>query len=219
MRRHESCRDDRFRLEVAEDQGRILEARRRHRKGKLIQFDWSRRWKRDVVPYLDLPLVRASVEFGMTMYDPTWTWEDGPHAIGRGDLNGQRVFKNKLSWYQPWGRCHWISFFACAIGVLNYPDLDWHFISGHCHTVVVGSQNDEYRVVMDILQFKKKTGEASITHARHIPPGLPAEDNPGWARAFDYYVGEFVPLLREWAYGNNPTNGRLMRTGSSRLVG
>jgi hypothetical protein len=76
---------------------------------KLIQFNWSRHWKRKVEPYLDQPLVRASVELGMKLYDPEWTWEDGPHAIGRGGWNGQRVVKGKLSWYQPWHRCHWIS--------------------------------------------------------------------------------------------------------------
>jgi hypothetical protein len=188
-------------------------------KGKLIQFDWSRRWKRDVVPYLDLLLVRASVEMGMALYDSNWTWEDGPHAIGRGDLNGQRVFKNKLSWYQPWGRCHWISFFACAIGVLNYPDLDWQFVSGHCHTVVVGSHNEECRVVLDILNYKGWTGERSIAHARYIPLGLQAEDNPGWAMMFGYYLGKFVPKLREWAYRNCPTCDPLMRTGSGRHLG
>lgn len=208
MRRHERGHDDLPRLEIADDQGRTHRSHRRHMKGKLIQFDWSRRWKRDVVPYLDLTLVRASVEMGMKEYDPTWTWEDGPHAIGRGDLNGQRVFKNRLSWYQPWGRCHWISFFACAIGVLNYPDLDWQFVSGHCHTVPLGTRNSEHRVVVGILQFKKNTAEASIAHARHIPPGLPADDNPGWARAFDYYVGEFVPALRELAYRNRLADDR-----------
>src|SRR5471032_2360603 len=103
---------------------------------------------------------------GMTLYEENWTWEDGPHAVGRGRWNGQRVIKNKLSWYQPWGRCHWISFFGCAIGVLNHPELDWHFISGHCHTVPVGSRNGEDRVVMDILNFSGMTAEESITHAR-----------------------------------------------------
>src|SRR5262245_12637423 len=89
----------------------------------VIQFDWRQHWKERVEPHLGLPLVRRSVEVGMKLYDPAWTWEDGPHAIGRGRCNGQRVVRGKLSWYQPWGRCHWISFCACAIGVLNYPEL------------------------------------------------------------------------------------------------
>ena len=107
------------------------------RSGKIVQFDWSRHWKKRVEPYLDLPLARAAIEMGMKLYDPNWTWEDSPHAIGRGALNGQRGVKGKLSWYQPWGRCHWIAFFACAIGVLNSPDLDWEFVSGDRHTVAV----------------------------------------------------------------------------------
>jgi hypothetical protein len=139
---------------------------------------------------------------GMTMYDPNWTWENGPHAIGRGDLNGQRVFKNKLSWYQPWGRCHWISFFACAIGVLNYPDLDWQFVSGHCHTVPVGCRGGEPLVVMDILQFKTKTAQESLVWARYYPPHASASNEDGWAEVFDQYVAEFVPDLREMANGH-----------------
>jgi hypothetical protein len=119
--------------------------------GLVTQFNWSRHWKRRVEPYLGLPLVRASVAMGMRHLDPTWTWHDGPHAVGRGRLNGQRVVRDKLSWYQPWGCCHWISFFACAIGVLNYPKLDWHFLTGPCHTVPVGRRDGEPRVVMDIL--------------------------------------------------------------------
>ncbi|MFO0800195.1 MAG: hypothetical protein U0804_22235 [Gemmataceae bacterium] len=168
-------------------------------KSRVVQFDWSRRWKRDVVPHLNLSLVRASVEMGMKMYDPDWTWDDGPHAIGRGRWNGQRVFENKLSWYQPWGRCHWIGFFACAVGVLNYPDLDWQFVCGHCHTVPVGSRGGRPGVVMDILNFKGMTAEESLAHARYVPPGQAAEAAPGWAKLFGYYVTEFVPVLRKMA--------------------
>lgn len=159
----------------------------------MIQFNWSRHWKKKVEPYLGLLLVRHSVEMGMKLFDPKWTWHDGPHAIGRGWLNGQRVVKNKLSWYQPWGRCHWISFFACAIGVLNYPELDWQFISGKCHTVPVGSRGGEYRVVMDILNFKQMTAERSIAHAS-IPD---CDREPNWERAFALYLETVVPALRK----------------------
>src|SRR5262249_2122005 len=110
---------------------------------KITQFNWRRSWRKRVEPHLEQPLVRKSVDIGMTMYDMSWTENDGPHSIGDGRRLGQRVVKGELSWYQPWGRCHWISFFACAIGVLNYPELDWHFISGDCHTVPVGSWNGE----------------------------------------------------------------------------
>ncbi len=164
---------------------------------EIIQFDWSRNWRKRVEPYLDIPLVRGSVEMGMKTFDPKWTWDDGPHAIGRGSLNGQRVRENKLSWYQPWGRCHWISFFACAIGVLNYPIFDWHFLSGHCHTVVVGSWNGEHRVVMDILNFKSMTADESIALATFVPPNRPEIDNEGWYDLFAAYIENFVPALRQ----------------------
>ncbi len=165
----------------------------------LIQFNWQRHWKTKVEPYLQLPLVRASVEMGMWLFDPDWTWADGPHSIGRGDLNGQRVVKNKLSWYQPWGRCHWISFFAYAIGVLNYPDLDWQFLSGHCHTVAVGMLNGQPHVVMDILNFRMMTAAESIAHTRLVPPGVtdPEPERDSWEKAFSAFRETFVPILRK----------------------
>jgi hypothetical protein len=145
--------------------------------------------------------VRASVEMGMKDLDPAWTWEDGPHAVGRGRWNGQRVTKNKLSWYQPWGRCHWISFFSCAIGVLDFPELDWHFISGHCHTVPVGSWNGEQRVVMDILNFKRMTAEESINLAQRILPERPELEGSGWNEWFSCFIEKAVPRLRELTQG------------------
>ena len=178
---------------------------------KMTQFNWSRHWKNKVEPHLNNPLVRASVELHIKDLDPTWTWEYGPHAVGRGRMNGQRVTKNKLSWYQPWGRCHWISFFACAIGVLNHPKFDWHFISGHCHTVPVGSWNGEHKVVMDILNFRSMTAEESIAHARLVPPGVAERDGSGWEEMFVFYIENVVPRLRECAqrnqHGQKPSHG------------
>lgn len=166
---------------------------------KIVQFDWRQHWRKRVEPHLHLPLVRASVEIGMKLLEPSWTWDEGPHSVGRGMLNGQRVTKNKLSWYQPWGRCHWISFFACAIGVINYPELDWQFISGHCHTVPVGSRNGENKVVMDILNFKTMTAEESIALARLVPPGMTTPDAGCWPECFAYYLTNIVPALRDLA--------------------
>jgi len=165
----------------------------------VIQFDWRQHWKERVEPHLGLPLVRSSVEVGMKLYDPAWTWEDGPHAIGRGRCSGQRVVRGKLSWYQPWGRCHWIAFFSCAVGVLNYPDLDWHFINGDCHTVPVGSRGGEHAVVMDILNFRRMTAEESIAHARRMLPGPADGVGQAWAESYASYVEWFVPKLRQLA--------------------
>lgn len=167
-------------------------------RGEIIQFNWRRHWRTKVEPYLDLPLVRGSVECAMKSYDRNWTWDDVPHAIGRGWLNGQRVVKGKLSWYQPWGRCHSISFFACAIGVLNYSDLDWQFVSGLCHTVPVGSQAGVDRVVMDILNFERMTAEESIALAQRTGPGAEG-DAASWSKVFTWYLDKVVPRLRELA--------------------
>ena len=171
---------------------------------KISQFDWSRNWTKKVEPHLHLPLVRASVEMGMTLLEPDWTWNNGPHSVGRGSLNGQRVTKNKLSWFPPWGRCHWISFFACAIGVINYQELDWQFISGPCHTVPVGSRNGENGVVTDILNFKSMTAEQSIAHVRLVPPGVTEPDDGCWPECFALYVQNVVPRLRELAVSRKP---------------
>jgi hypothetical protein len=167
---------------------------------KIIQFNWRRHWKKKVEPYLEQPLVRGSVEMGMKLCDPKWKWEYGPHSIGKGHLFNQRVVRGKLSWYQPLCRCHWISFFSCAIGVLNYPELDWQFISGDYHTVPVGSWNGQYRVVMDILRFREETAEEAIAFAQRIDPDYEYEDDifPG---LFSFYIQEIVPRLRELAQG------------------
>jgi hypothetical protein len=169
---------------------------------RIVQFNWSRRWRQNVEPYLGFPLVRSSVEIGMALYDKHWTWADGPHAIGRGWLNGQRVVKDKLSWYQPWGRCHYICFFACTIGVINYPDLDWKFLVGHCHMVPVGTVGDEIAVVMDILNFKCMTAEESIALTRFEPLQVSEADTLSlthWDQAAAMFIQTFVPKIREVA--------------------
>jgi hypothetical protein len=163
----------------------------------IVQFNWSRHCKKKVEPHLNNDLVRFSVELGMTLFDKTWTWDQGPHSIGRGDINGQRVTKNKLSWYQPWGRCHWIGFFAMAIGVLNYPELDWQFVSGSLHTVAVGRLNGEPKVVMDILNFKRMNAEESLELAERILPNRPELEGKGWEPLFAAFTGNVVPAIRE----------------------
>lgn len=70
--------------------------------------------------------------------------------------------QGKLSWYRPWGMCHWIAYFSMSIGVLNYPDLDWRFLAGDLHTVPVGYEGGNPKVVMDILLFDRMTAQESI---------------------------------------------------------
>jgi hypothetical protein len=57
-----------------------------------------------------------------------------------------------------------------AIGVLNYPDLDWRFVGGDLHTVPVGYGPDgKPKVVMDILLFDQMTGAQSIAFTTRKP--------------------------------------------------
>ena len=113
-----------------------------------------------------------ALDFGMGRYDPAWQRGDPPHIIGVFD--GRRVVTGKLSWYQPLCRCHWIAFFSAAIGVLNYPDLDWRIVSGDLHTIPVGfDAKGKPRVVMDILLFDCMTAAESIAHTQgKAPPGF-----------------------------------------------
>jgi hypothetical protein len=165
---------------------------------RIVQFNWGRNWKQRVEPHLKLLPVELSVQTGMELFDPCWKWEDGPHSIGCGGGNYQVVRKYKLSWYQPWARCHWISFFACAIGVLNYPDLDWDFISSDRHTVPVGSRDGEIKVVMDILNFKTMTAEESIAVAKGTPSYV-FDPEADWRMHFAFFRQVYVPGLRELA--------------------
>lgn len=162
---------------------------------KVIQFNWRRHWSKKVVPNLDKELVQASLDFGMRMLDPQWKRGDPPYLLGAISLDGGRVIPGKLSWYQPWNRCHWIAFFSMAIGVLNYPDLEWRFISGYLHTVPVGFGADgQPKVVMDILLFEIMEAEESIDHAseqRHDTP-----EGKEWNRACHLFVHHMVPRLR-----------------------
>lgn len=132
------------------------------------QFNWSRNWKK-VEPHLNDPDVRFALHLGLKILNPYYEPGQPPWEEGRGPLNGQRAIKNKLSWYQPWGRCHWIAPFAWAIGQKIYPNLKWGFLTGDLHTVAVGLENDEIEIVMDILLFKGRTAEDSIAQVKERP--------------------------------------------------
>ena len=148
-------------------------------KAKIIQFNWRRNWSRRVAPHLDHELVQASLELGMMMLDPNWQRGDPPFVLGAIPCDRTRVVPGKLSWYQVWSRCHWIAFFSMAIGVLNYPELDWRFVSGDLHTVPVGYGPDgSPKVVMDILLFDSMTAQESIAQAMRTLEGAPAHE--GW---------------------------------------
>jgi hypothetical protein len=164
------------------------------RRRKLIQFNWRQDWSKKVVPYLHKPLVQASLNFGMRLLDRNWKPGDAPCDYGA--IGSDRTVKGKLSWYQPLNRSHSIAFFSMAIGVLNYPELDWKFVSGDLHTVPVGyDPSGEARVVMDILLFDGLSAEQSLAHTRLQGSETSADVREDREAAFDFFVTEVLPLL------------------------
>jgi hypothetical protein len=148
---------------------------------KPLQFNWRRNWKKKVEPHLQKDIVQECLDIGMTLMNRNWKRGDPPYLEGRDHFG--RVVRGKLSWYQPWGACHYIAFFSIAIGVLNYPHLDWRFVCGPLHTVPVGYDGQgEPAVVMDILLFDLRSGAGSIELAKQQPLGL-VKNNPGALRA------------------------------------
>jgi hypothetical protein len=58
---------------------------------------------------------------------------------------------------------HYIAYFSMSIGIMNYPDLGWRFLTGDLHTVPVGFDGGgQPRMVMDILLFDRMTATESI---------------------------------------------------------
>ena len=162
---------------------------------KLVQFNWRRHWSKKVAPHLEREVVQFSLDLGMGLLDPRWRRGDPPCVLGAIPSTISRVVTGKLTWYQVWGRCHWIAFFSMAIGVLNYPHLDWRFLSGDLHSVPVGYGPDrEPRVVMDILLFDSKTAEESIAFAMKKLDDPPNCEQ--WAKLFELFVNHRVPTIR-----------------------
>lgn len=168
---------------------------------KPTQFNWRRHWSRKVAPHLEKEDVQISLDLGMMMLDRTWQRGDPPYLLGAMPFLWSRAVPGKLSWYRPFGRCHFIAFFSMAIGVLNYPHLDWQFVSGPLHTVPAGFAADgQPKVVMDILLFDELTAEESIGHATNKVAGAP--EGKGWDKVFSAFVNMTVPSLRASALGH-----------------
>ena len=128
------------------------------------QFNFARNWRSNFVPHLNDPAVVKALTLGLKLYDIDFKEGDPPWLCGRGQWNGQRARQGCLSWYQPWGRCHHIAPFCLALGKKLFPDLNWGFVSGELHTVVIGWNDDwnEPAWVMDILQFRRRTANESL---------------------------------------------------------
>lgn len=132
------------------------------------RFNFARHWRSRIVPLLDDPVVVRALTLGLKLYDIDYEMGEPPWLCGRGPLNGQRARKGCLSWYQPWGRCHYIAPFCLALGQRLYPDLNWGFVSSDAHTVVVGwgDDCDQPEWVMDILLFREKSAQESLNFAK-----------------------------------------------------
>jgi hypothetical protein len=132
------------------------------------QFNFARHWKKKIAPLLNDLGVRALLMFGLVQYDPNYRDGHPPWRCGRGPWNGQRAREGCLSWYQPWGRCHFIAPFSWALARKLFPDLQWGFVTGDYHTVVIGWKDgwENPLWVMDILLFREKTAQQSLQFAR-----------------------------------------------------
>jgi hypothetical protein len=188
--------------EVQPDLGHSEVAGNETKAPALIQFDWKTNWDEKVVPLLDSPPVRIALEIGMKMLDPTWVEGDAPYLLGKigGPLEDEEVVPGTLPWYQPFGGCHGIAFFAFTMGKIIYPHLDWRFVSGDLHTVAVGyDQDGQPRVVMDILMFDSMTAEKSIAFAQQRGQNIPPSGD--WDLIFEYFSKSMDRYLRtgEWS--------------------
>ncbi len=165
---------------------------------KIVQFDWRRHWKRKVEPHLRNPRVQACLDFGMRLLDRGWKRGDAPWRLGA--VGPGRIVKGKLSWYRPLNRCHHISLFAMAIGVLNYPELNWRMLSGDLHSAPVGFGADGAAcIVMDILLFDVMTAEQSIAFSNMtVGVGSSAQ----WETVFRAMEETVVPIIRATARGS-----------------
>lgn len=161
-----------------------------------IQFDWRKHWNKTVKPHLQNPFVQFALDRGMVMYDPQWKSGDTPYLVGA--IGGNRSpRKGTLGWYQPLARCHFIAFFSLVIGVINYPELDWKFVSGRLHTVPVGyDQAGNPQVVMDILLFDTMTAQESIAYAQQVADD-PSPYTTAWKGNFHCFETEIAAGIRE----------------------
>lgn len=157
------------------------------------QFDFGRHWRRKIVPHLDNPGVTFALMIGLKLFNPQYVPGDPPWECGRGPFNGQRARRGCLSWYQPWGGCHYIAPFCWALGRKLFPRHEWGFITCDLHTVVIGWTDDWQRPewVMDIVLFKEKTAEESLAFAK--------SNDWKFYRSFAEYVASFVTTDPELA--------------------
>jgi hypothetical protein len=154
------------------------------------QVNFQRLWPR-ISQWLNERDVTMALHFGLMCQNQHYEIGNPPWLEGRGPLNGQRARCGKLSWFQPWGRCHAIAPFARAICKRLYPGHVWGFLTSDIHTVVVGlDTEDRIKRVGDILLFKELSAKESLAMVNRAPSSLcfnPGELNTGngWTQAWD----------------------------------
>ena len=131
------------------------------------QYDFGRNWKKKIAPLLGCPGVMTALSIGMKAGDREYEIGDPPWKYGR-DCPGRTPKPGCLSWYQPLRMCHYIAPFCWELGMRLFPKLEWGFISGDFHTVVIGwADNREVpEWVMDILLFRTHTADQSLHLAK-----------------------------------------------------
>lgn len=128
------------------------------------QFDFRRRWKREVVPHLADADVQWLLHRGMELCDPHY--RPGDCAAHFGGIDGTRIVEGKLSWYRPLGRCHWIAPFVWGLASKIYPNDEWYVVCGYFHAVVT---NRDASFVWDILLGRDHTARESLVMAGDSP--------------------------------------------------
>jgi hypothetical protein len=164
-----------------------------------IQFDWAAEWAEKVAPYLKVDIIQYSLDWGMRFENASWKRGDAPCDYG--DTGRNPGVEGELSWYQPWNRSQCITFFAMAIGVMNYPHLHWRFVTGDAHTVAVGLDAEgNAEVVMDILRFEECTAEESLAHTKKgLLANMSVRTAEQWNWMFDVFERFVVPRIKDRA--------------------
>lgn len=146
-----------------------------------IQFNFARHWKRLVRPHLDDVVVQAELDKEMRRYCDMmnyqyhngrqflkWRHGDCPSCLCSSDYYCDNPIggRKSLSYYRPFGLCHWMAPFVQALARRIYPNDEWLVITGRLHSVVA---NRERTIVFDILLFDEYTARKSLLFAGDRP--------------------------------------------------
>ena len=160
-----------------------------------IQFDWRKHWDKKVKPHLHNPFVEFALDLGLNMAEPTWNPGDPPYRAGRDWPRRPREGRAVL--VSAWRQVSRNLILCDGDRRDQYPELDWKFISGRFHTVVVGYDHRGHaQVVLDILWFDESTAEESIEFAQGM------REHAAWQRTFAFFETDVAAAVRE-AFAQN----------------